>query len=213
MIGREEVLFRSMMMGLAVAAPVGPMALLCMRRSLRLGWRRGLATGIGIASGDGIYAAVAALGLAGVTRFLFVHAVILRLLAGVALIYLGVRVWRSHPPLVKDVSSGGLVGGSSLADFFSAIWLTLANLPTILTFMALFSTLAPRGRFDPDIATITVVGVFGGSALWWCGVVGIMTAFQPVIGGAPLRWIDRGAGLALMIFGLVDLSGVGWALY
>ncbi|MGH7084649.1 MAG: LysE family translocator [Acetobacteraceae bacterium] len=82
--------------GIAIAAPVGPMSLLCMRRSLSLGWRRGLATGLGIATGDGTYALVAAAGLSGLSQFLLLHARPLHLAAALALFYFGLSALRAR---------------------------------------------------------------------------------------------------------------------
>src|SRR5262245_40970935 len=90
------VFIKSMGFGLAVAAPVGPMSILCMRRSLPLGWRPGPATGFGIAAGDGLYAAVAALGLTGISAFMLAYDRPLHLAAGLFLLYLGLKTfWRS----------------------------------------------------------------------------------------------------------------------
>ncbi len=97
--------------GLAVAAPVGPMSLLCMRRTLAQGWRQGLATGAGIAAGDGVYAGVAVLGLAGLSSFMLAHERPLHLAAGLFLLYLGLRTAfarRPRRPAAPDRRRPGL---------------------------------------------------------------------------------------------------------
>jgi threonine/homoserine/homoserine lactone efflux protein len=188
--------------GLAVAAPVGPMSLLCMRRTMTLGWRQGLATGFGIATGDGLYAAVAALGLAGVSSFLLEHEQPLHVAAGLCLLYLGIRTFRAAgaapPPDDRPTVSW-------TSAFAGAVLLTLTNPPTIIMFAAIFAALAPPSGFDAAVAAATVGGVFAGSLLWWCGIVGFVSLFRHAIGLGARRWIDRVAGVALGVFGVVEL--------
>lgn len=188
--------------GLAVAAPVGPMSLLCMRRTMTLGWRQGLATGLGIATGDGLYAAVAALGLAGVSSFLLAHEQPLHLAAGLFLIFLGARTVLSAGTPAPDEARQAV---SWTAAFGGAVLLTLTNPPTIIMFAAIFAALAPASGFDAAAAAATVGGVFAGSLLWWCGIVGFVSLFRHALGGRTRRWIDRVAGLALAAFGVVEL--------
>ena len=188
--------------GLAVAAPVGPMSLLCMRRTLTLGWRHGMATGLGIACGDSIYAAVAALGLAGVSTFLFAYERPLHLAAGLLLLWLGVKTVRME---AQERPADAAREASWPAAYAGAVALTLTNPPTIITFAAIFTALAPSSGFDAAVAVATVGGVFAGSLLWWCGIVGAVSLFRHAMGGRTRRWIDRAAGLALVAFGLLEL--------
>jgi threonine/homoserine/homoserine lactone efflux protein len=188
--------------GLAVAAPVGPMCLLCMRRTLTLGWRQGIATGLGIATGDGLYAAVAALGLAGVSSFLFAHERPLHIAAGLLLLWLGVKTVRMDGA-DRPAEATREVGWP--AAFAGAVALTLTNPPTIITFAAIFTALAPPSGFDATVAAATVGGVFAGSLLWWSGIVGAVSLFRHAMGPRTRRWIDRVAGLALAAFGLLEL--------
>ncbi len=191
--------------GLAVAAPVGPMALLCMRRSLALGWRRGLATGLGIATGDGIYALVAAAGLTGLSHFLFVHARLLHFAAAAALLYLGIVTFRARPAASSPTPALAPERAPGRGAYLGSVLLTLTNPPTIITFAAFFSVLAPRTGFDSATAALTVGGVFAGSLLWWCGLVAVISGLRAAIGERVRRVIDRIAGAFFLIFGLVEL--------
>jgi threonine/homoserine/homoserine lactone efflux protein len=190
--------------GLAVAAPVGPMSLLCMRRTLVRGWRHGLATGLGIAVADGVYASVAALGLAGLSAFLLAHEQPLHAAAGIFLIWLGVKAWRTEPA-ADAVAAGGRLAGSVPAAFASSLLLTLTNPPTIIMFAAIFTALAPASGFDPATALATVGGVFTGSLLWWCSVTAVVSAFRHALGPRTRRWIDHVAGAVLVVFGVTEL--------
>jgi threonine/homoserine/homoserine lactone efflux protein len=189
--------------GIAIAAPVGPMSLLCMRRSLVQGPRYGLATGVGIAIGDGTYALVAALGLAGVSRFMLAHDRPLHLVAGLFLLYLGAKAFvtrdRGEAPLT-------LRSASWPAALTSASLLTLTNPPTIIMFAAVFTALAPRSGFSLGTALLTVTGVFTGSLLWWCGLVSAISGLRHMIGATTRRWIDRMAGAILSAFGAVEVK-------
>lgn len=188
--------------GLAVAAPVGPMSLLCMRRTLGRGWRPGLATGLGIAAGDGTFAGVAALGLAGLSRFMLAHQAPLHLAAGLFLLWLGLASLRRRS---ADSAAAVSEPGSATATFAGAWLLTLTNPPTIVMFAAVFAALAPRGGFDPAGAGVTVAGVVAGSLAWWCGLVGMITLVRRAIGPAARRWIDRLSGAMLAVFGVAEL--------
>jgi threonine/homoserine/homoserine lactone efflux protein len=190
--------------GLAVAAPVGPMALLCMRRTLARGWVYGLATGVGIAVGDGIYAAVAALGLASVSGFILAHEQVLHASAGLFLLYLGLKTFSLRAP-AADGAAQDNVFGSWPSVFAGSVLLTLTNPPTIVMFAAIFAALAPKSGFDPLSALLTVAGVFSGSLLWWCGVTAVVASFRHAIGPRARRWIDRISGAILAVFGVVEL--------
>lgn len=195
------LVLKGMGFGLAVAAPVGPMSLLCMRRTLASGWRPGLATGAGIATGDAAYGCVAALGLAGVSHFMLAHERPLHLAAGLFLVYLGLRTVFARPP--SDAPASVSVGARRA--YGSAVLLTLTNPPTIIMFAAIFASMAPAGGFDPASALAMVAGVMLGSLLWWCGVVACVSAFRHAIGPRVRRWIDRVAGATLAVFGAMDI--------
>ena len=195
---------KSIGFGVAVAAPVGPMALLCMRRGLMQGWRHGLATGLGIAVGDGLYALVAALVLAGVSAFVIAHERPLHAAAGLFLLYLGVQTFFAHPTPGDAVPAGKLTG-SRLAAFGSSVLLTLTNPPTIIMFAAIFTVLAPKAGFDPTAALLTVAGVFTGSLLWWGGITAAVAALRHAIGPNVRRGIGRVAGAVLAVFGMAEL--------
>ncbi len=184
--------------GMAVAAPVGPMSLLCMRRSLTRGWRWGFATGAGIAVGDGLYAAVAALGLAGVSAFVLAWEKQLHLAAGLFLIWLGLRTFFAKDEgRVAEERAVGSLG----AAFLGSVALTLTNPPTIVMFAAVFTALAPTSGFDPMVALATVGGVFTGSLAWWIGVVAVVSALRHALGRRVRLWIDRVAGVTLAVLG------------
>ena len=189
--------------GVTVAAPVGPMSLLCMRTTLTRGWRYGLAIGGGIAIGDALYGLVVALGLANLSGFMLAHEKLLHVAAGLFLIYLGLKSFRpekSGDEVAKAVSVRGW-----RQDLATSVLLTLANPPTIVMFAAVFTALAPAGGFEPTNALATVVGVFAGSLLWWGIVVASVSGLRAAVGRDARNWIDRISGIVLASLGIAEL--------
>ncbi|AXE99403.1 LysE family translocator [Paraburkholderia hospita] len=202
--------------GLAVAAPVGPMGMLCIRRTLTDGPRAGLAIGLGIAGGDAIYGLIAALGLVSVSHFMLAYDKPLHIIAGLFLLYLGIRTMLQKDPADNgnndnnDNNTEGKLANighsGAVKAFASALLLTLTNPQTVIMFAALFTTLAPRGPFSSSVAFTTVLGVFCGSIAWWCVLVTAVSLARHAIGHKLRVIIDRIAGLALAVFGIVEVK-------
>jgi threonine/homoserine/homoserine lactone efflux protein len=198
--------------GLAIAAPVGPMGMLCIRRTLTGGPRAGLAIGFGIATGDAVYGLIAALGLVGISQFMLAYDRPLHLLAGLFLLYLGVRTLLQKAPLEATDGAGNGDGklaqvgrAGALRAYASSLLLTLTNPQTVIMFAALFTTLAPRGAFSSSIALTTVGGVFCGSIAWWCFLVTVISLARHAIGSKLRVAIDRIVGVTLAAFGIVEI--------
>lgn len=189
--------------GVAIAAPVGPMSLLCMRATLARGWRYGLATGAGIAVGDGTYATVAALGFTGLSSFLLAYQRPLHIAAGLFLLYFGLKILRADPANIEPAAAQA--GRGWPRAMVTATALTLTNPPTIALFAAVFAALAPTNGFRPAEALATVGGVFSGSILWWCLIVAIVSSVRHAIGARARLWIDRASGLLLALLGVAAM--------
>ncbi|CAB3707784.1 hypothetical protein LMG22037_03878 [Paraburkholderia phenoliruptrix] len=209
-----SLFFTAAGVGLAIAAPVGPMGMLCIRRTLTGGPRAGLAIGLGIASGDAFYGLIAALGLVGISQFMLAYDRPLHLLAGLFLLYLGVRTLLQKAP--ADTADGAQNGNGNgklaqvgragaLRAYASSLLLTLTNPQTVIMFAALFTTLAPRGAFSSAIALTTVGGVFCGSIAWWCFLVTVVSLARHAIGSKLRLAIDRLVGVMLAAFGVVEI--------
>jgi threonine/homoserine/homoserine lactone efflux protein len=193
---------RGLALGLAVAAPVGPMSLLCIRRTLAAGFATGLLSGLGIATADALYGAVAAFGLVAVTSFVIGQQPLLRLVGGAALVYLGVRTLWARPADAPARAGAAGLGGM----YLSTLALTLTNPMTILSFAALFAGLGLGGdRGDGTTASAMVLGVFLGSALWWLLLTGGIALARRRLTSHLLRSINTLSGLALLGFGLFAL--------
>lgn len=211
---------RGLMIGLAIAAPVGPIGLLCIRRSLAGGFKLGFLTGLGAAAADGFYGAVAGFGLSSVSGFLVAQQRWLALVGGLALIYLGVQTARRRPPErpgERAAESGGeRPAGESLAGAFaSTCVLTLANPATILSFVAVFAglglattTAGSDGARSMLDAGVLVLGVFLGSAAWWLFLAGVTAALRRQVPPGALLWINRLSGAILAGFGILALASL-----
>ncbi|PSN10599.1 lysine transporter LysE [filamentous cyanobacterium CCT1] len=196
-------LLKGMGLGLVIAAPVGPIGLLCIRRSLTQGQLMGLVTGLGAATADGLYGCIAGFGLTAVADLLVSHALAMRLIGGLFLCYLGVTTLRADPATeAVKVSNRGLWGA-----YASTLVLTLTNPATILSFIAIFAGLGLVGSSQSWAASVAlIVGVFLGSALWWLCLSWGVTLFSQRLTPARLKWLNRLAGAAIFAFGVVAIG-------
>lgn len=188
-------------MGVAVAAPVGPIGLLCIKRTLTRGWVNGLATGLGVASADATYGLMVAAGLAA-TGLLLAWAIPLQLGGGLLIAMLGLLALRSflRPAPARGAETGSARG--HLAAFASAYGLTLSNPMTILAFAGLVAGLGATAAATPGAAYVLVAGVFSGSALWWLLLASSAGLARTRMTAAVTRWLDLVSGLVLLIWGL-----------
>jgi threonine/homoserine/homoserine lactone efflux protein len=194
------VLVRGLVIGFSIAAPVGPIGVLCIRRTLADGRAVGLAVGMGAAAADAVYGAVAGFGLTAVSTLLVDQQEVLRRVGGLFLCYLGARTFAARPADQAARAAGGGIPGAFTATFA----LTLANPATILSFVAVFAGFGAAATSWRD-ASVLVAGVFLGSALWWLMLSGAVSALRSRLGQRALRWVNRLSGLVLLAFGVAAL--------
>jgi threonine/homoserine/homoserine lactone efflux protein len=197
---------RGLLLGLAVAAPVGPMSLLCMRQTLARGFLAGLVAGLGVATADAVYGAIAALGLVAVTDVLIGQQPWLRVVGGAAMVYLGIGAARTRPAAAREAGLGGMGLARSYAATFG---LTLMNPSTIVSFAALFAGLGlGAGESEAAAPVALVAGVFLGSALWWLLVTGGIGLARSRVSLRVQHVINVAAGGALIVFGALAIGSV-----
>ena len=195
--------FRGLLIGLSVAAVVGPMSVLCMQRTLSRGFRYGLISGLGVASADGLYGSIAGFGLTVIATFLIHQQTWVRLIGGIFLLYLGVRTLLTAPAerAANVATQSGYIGA-----YLSTLLLTLTNPLTILSFAAIFAGLGVGGASISFLPALLVVcGVFLGSALWWLALTGAVSLLRTRFTGTWLFWIQRLSGIVIALFGLFAL--------
>jgi threonine/homoserine/homoserine lactone efflux protein len=191
-----------MLVGFAIAAPVGPIGVLCIRRTLADGRLTGFVSGMGAATADMIYGTMAALGLTAVADMLAGVSMWARLLGGIFLCYLGVRTLL-EAPAERPAAAGarGLLGA-----YASTFALTITNPATIISFAAVFAGMgAASGVSGYSDTLLLVAGVFSGSALWWLLLSGGVSLLRSRVTPAVLRWVNRSAGLIILAFGAASL--------
>lgn len=204
--------------GIAIAVPVGPVGVLCVRRTLELGRMAGMISGLGAAVADALFGAVAAFGLTLVANWLTAHEAPLRALGGALLIVLGVRALRrraqAEPGLAKRAAGAG-AGGTAIPAagwgqaFAATFVLTATNPITIVAFLGIFGGLGIGSAIaDRHLAAALVAGVFFGSSLWWLMLAGGTEMLRPWLDGGAMSRMGRVSGVLLLLFALWALAGL-----
>ncbi len=199
--------FKGILIGIAMAAPVGPLALLCIRRSLTKGHLEGVATGLGVALADGFYALVTALGLSAVSSFVLERKEYLFMGGGIMLVLLGVRALKNPPSLSEaDSALEKLHPKGFITTLLQTSLITLTNPMTIVTFIAAFSAVGFEGQQTPWQATTISLGVFSGSLLWFILLSLTVSYFRKKVTLPVYRMINTVSGALLIGYGIIVLD-------
>ncbi len=224
-------LLRGLIIGFSIAAPLGPIGVLCIRRTVAGGFARGITAGLGTAVADGLYGSVAAFGLTAVTAFLVDQQVLFRLVGGAFLCYLGVRIIATRPKDTAEIEGppegrGEGVNGvkgvrrllnrrlssaneGHLGGFVATFFLTITNPMTIIAFTAVFAGLGLGDTSgDYSAAALLVLGVFSGSALWWLVLCTATDLFRKMISPAVMRAVNIVSGVVIAGFGVYAIVSV-----
>ncbi len=193
---------KSMAIGFSIAAPVGPIGVLCIRRSIVDSRLVGFTTGLGAATADAAYGCVAGFGLTAVSSFLVGHRSWLGLLGGLFLCCLGIRTFISRPAArAAEIRGGGL-----LSAYLSTLFLTLTNPMTILSFVGVFAGIGIGASPDYLAVGVLVAGVFIGSALWWLLLSSGVAMLQSRFSSSWMQAVNRLSGCVVFAVGLYSLS-------
>lgn len=191
---------RGLVIGLGIAAPVGPIGVLCIRRSVTVGRRAGFTCGLGAATADATYGAIAAFGLTAITQALTDHLTLIRIAGGAFLIVLGARTFVAHARSLDEPEARASGG------YLSTFLLTLSNPTTILSFAAVFAGIGIGATAPSTLrATALVAGVFLGSAAWWLFLSTTASAMRGRIRPHQLTWINRASGALITGFGVAAI--------
>lgn len=200
-----EVFVKGLGIGLAIAAPVGPIGLLCIRRSIMQGRGAGLATGLGAAAADGTYGLLVAVGFSA-TGVLLLYAPQMQVFGGLLILWLGLMTLKGffarRQARAAEAPARGLMGA-----FGATYLLTLSNPATILAFTGMIAALGGAAASQAHAAYALVAGVFFGSALWWLILVHLALWARTRMNDGALRWLDLIAGTVLAIWGLSLAAG------
>jgi threonine/homoserine/homoserine lactone efflux protein len=197
------VLLRGFAIGLAVAIPVGPMALLCMRRTLERGFPIGFATGLGAAVADLFFSAIAAFGFAAVQTLLLEYRIALSLVGGFFLVALAARTALRQTVAVPEVNTNT---AGALSAFVSGFVLTATNPLTVLGFVAIFAGFGVGSSLtDSARALSLVLGVLAGSAVWWLALTTVIARIRHLFSSRTLHRLNLAAAALLAAFGAYEL--------
>ena len=190
------LLMRGFIIGISIGVPVGPICVLCIRRTLADGRLTGFLSGLGAATADMIYGAIAAFSLTVVMDRLIDQAIWLRLFGAFLLFYLGLRTIRAKPAgNAAQAGRKGLIGA-----YFSTFALTLTNPMTILSFISIFAAALPAGTRTSPL--MLVAGVFAGSAFWWLTLSLGVSSMRNRVTTIIMSWINRVSGFIMIAFAI-----------
>lgn len=196
---------KGLLIGFSIAAPVGPIGVLCIRRTLADGRLSGLVSGLGAATADAVYGSIAGFGLTMISAFLIDQQTWIRLIGGAFLFYLGLKTFFAKPSDQAALAQGK----GRLSAYISTFFLTLTNPMTILSFAAIFAGLG-LGAAAGDYASagVLIMGVFCGSAAWWFLLSGGVSLLRRQFSQSAIRWVNRISGLVILSFGVLAVWSV-----
>lgn len=196
-------LLQGIVLGFSIAAPVGPIGLLCIRRTLAGGRMSGFVSGLGAATADSVYGFIAAFGLTAISSFLLNYRLPIRIIGALFLFYLAFKIFSSKPASAEAEAKNS---ASLFKSYISTVVLTLTNPTTILSFIAVFAGLGIGMKaHNYTSAAVTVLGVFIGSAAWWLILSTIVGLLHHKISDKSMIWINRVAGILIASLGIISL--------
>jgi threonine/homoserine/homoserine lactone efflux protein len=197
------LLLTGLVIGFSIAAPIGPIGLLCIRRTLWGGIRSGIASGLGVATADLTYGLVAAFGLTLVSNVLMSEIAWLKLAGGLFLLALGIKIFLLKPTMANSDIRPGLA-----SDYLSTLALTLTNPITIISFAAVFVGFGLRASGSSISPAAFALGIFCGSLAWWLILCGIVEMLRSRLDTEAMSWVNMISGIVITVFGLLTLSTV-----
>jgi threonine/homoserine/homoserine lactone efflux protein len=197
-----ELLVRGAAAGLAISAPVGPVNVLCVSRTLTRGRVNGIVSGIGAAAADTIYGSIAGFSISFIIGWLLKELFWIRLFGGLALIAIGLGYYFKRPKTLQEFSQNNSPG----SDIATTFVLTLTNPTTVLSFLGVLAVLGIGERRHWTLTVILILGIFVGAMLWWTVLALIAGRFRDRFDDRAVVWMNRIAAGAIGAFGLLNMG-------
>lgn len=203
-----------LLIGILVAAPVGPVNILCIQRAIERGFWGGIAAGMGAVLGDGLVALLAALGVGAISGAVEYHRAAIQIAGALVLLAFGAKLFVTEPRIQTRASlDGHATLGEHIWDIPKTFFLTISNPGAVLGLFAIFGGISTFVEIETTVEALTMVAfIMAGSLAWWVGLSALIGQFRSRIEARRLALINRGAGLALVAFGLLLLGELAWNL-
>ena len=200
---------QGVVLGFSIAAPVGPIGVLCIRRTLAHGMLSGLISGLGAATADAVYGFIAVFGVSAVAVLLLDYQTYLRFVGGLFLLYIGYKTFKARPSTSTGQVTEKAKNEGLLKAYVSTLLLTITNPLTILSFAAIFTGLGVGAKGVPYISAYFLVGgVFIGSMLWWLSLSIMVTLLRHNFSQKRLKLVNEISGIIIVGFGIFSLTAV-----
>jgi threonine/homoserine/homoserine lactone efflux protein len=197
-----ELLLRGAVAGVAISAPVGPVNVLCVSRTLTQGRWAGIVSGVGAAFADTLYGSVAGFSISFIISWLLRELFWIRLIGGMLLIAIGAIYYFKRPKTLKEASESSSRGSDAASTFL----LTLTNPTTVLSFLAVLAILGLGEHRHWTLTLFLVMGIFAGAMLWWMLLAFISGHFRDRFNDRAVVWLNRIAAGAIGAFGLITMG-------
>lgn len=202
-----EFIINGIIVGFLASIPLGPVGVLCIQRTINKGRLSGIISGMGAATVDAFFALVAAFGLTFIITFIEEQHFYIQLIGGAVLILLGVKIFRTNP--IQQIRRHRRKKNKLIEDYFSVLLLTLSNPLAVFLFVAAFAGIGIVSASDTLFESwLIIAGVFGGAMLWWFILTFLINIFRKKFRLKQLWWINKIAGLIIIVFGVASMFSV-----
>ena len=202
-----QFLIKGIIVGLVVSTPLGPMGILCVQRTLNKGKSSGFSSGMGIATADAIFALIAGLGISFIIHFLSEQQLIIKIIGGLVIAFIGFKIFITNP--VKQLKKHRREGKTLFEDFISILFMALSNPFTVFLYIAIFAGLNLHDVSSGySSALLVVAGVFVGASISWLAISTVVNHFRAKIRLRRLMWINRIAGITIILFGVFAICSL-----
>jgi len=201
-----EFIIKGIIVGIVISAPLGPLGILTIQRTINKGLLSGFISGVGAAFADIIYAAIAGFGISIIANFLETNQLIIRVVGGILIAGVGIRIFYSNP--VKQIRKQRAQKTNFISDFISSFLITITNPLTVIVFGAAFAGLGLKESNSGSVVTYALIGVFSGALLWWGGLTVLVNIFRKKIRLRNLWWINKITGSLIVVFGIIIILSI-----